>query len=1158
MMKKIIAGLLVVTGFMAMAPGASAALTQVQINSILTLLDSFGVDAATKASVEGALNGTPVVSTGTTTGTTCTTTSTSYVHTTTLRRGSRGAKVTELQMTLNSLGYNVGTADGIFGGMTVNGVMAFQSANSLTADGIVGPNTGNKIAGATASSTCTTTTETGTSTGTPVTTGNVSVSLAASTPASTAIVAGSGIADLAHFTFSNGTGSEVKVTNLVFNRTGVSVDTTISKAYIFDAMGKRLTDSATVSQGKITFNSPNGLFSVPANSAMTVSFRANIAAGTAGQFLGVSLASYTSMGGSAMAVNLMGNVHTIATATIAGVNFGATTSPSSAATIDAQDNFRLWQNTVSVTNEDVMLYSVTFRQTGSADSGDLTNLKFYVKGQQKGATMPSFDMTNHVTFDFSSSPILLKAGSSELKLTGDITGDTANETIQVMIREAADFVVKDTQLGVFVTPQENSSTFATVDTGIQTVNQGTLTFTKASDSPSGTVVDDASSVVFGRWEVRAFGEQVKIENLGFDFATSTDTGSALSHLRNAAVFVDGVQVGSTASLAQSGSTYQFGSSFIVNPGTSRVIELRGDIYDDNGSEGTDTGDAFQVRITAGSSNVERLSSAGFLSAPTGVVAANSLTIGTGVPTLAEDVTYGDRTTVAPKTAYKIADFALQADSTEGINITGLDIDFTTGGDAGIADASDDLQNLYVVIGSYTSTIKSAVSDTGNNFSVNVDVPAGQSVEVAVYADVLSSITNNASTDETLTVSDLEVSYTTLGSSASGMVNAGAQTITFGSGDLTVTLDGTSALGRIVAGNQTVTAGKFRFNGVSENYTIKELGVEVPSATAAKNVGSAELYVNGAKVGNSAQFLLNSGTRALFTGLNIAVPANGSVTVEVRYNLVAVGGNNGASGVDTFVKLDTGTTKVATSQGVESLLSAAPFSEVDASGNALLVYRSIPTVNKQATGESSSQPDSTKTVYKWSVAADAAGSLSIKQFRLDLSWVDAGATSTLGLGNFKLYENESNITDKVTIMDQAGNSVEASNATEADTALYIVWDATQESTVNAGATNTYRLEGTFSGFAESGDSVSLRLVGDADPQDANHTYLATTTEGFYELHNSATATGDVGDDTARNFIWSDQSAITHLFNVGDSSSADWTNGYKVLNLDLGTETWKTQF
>lgn len=1137
-----------------MAPGASAALTQTQINSILTLLDSFGVDAATKASVEGALNGTPVVSTGTTTGTTCTTAS-SYVHTTTLRRGSRGAKVTELQMTLNSLGYNVGSADGVFGGMTSNGVMAFQSAMSLTADGIVGPNTGAAIAGATASSTCTTTdTGTGTTTGTPVTTGSVSVALAASNPATTAIVSGSGIADLAHFTFSNGTGSEVKVTNLVFNRTGVSVDTTISKAYIFDAMGKRLTDSATVSNGQITFNAPNGLFSVPANSAMTVSFRANIATGTAGQFLGVSLASYTTMGGAAMATNLMGNVHTIATATIAGVNFNNTTSPTSPASVDAQDNFRLWQNTVSVTNEDVMVYSVTFRQTGSADSGDLTNLKFYVKGQQKGATMPSFDATNHVTFDFSASPVLLTAGSSELKLTGDITGDTANETIQIMIREAADFVVKDTQLGVFVTPQENSGSFATVDTGIQTVNAGTLTFTKASDSPSGTIVDDASSVVLGRWEVRSFGEQVKIESLGFDFTTSTDSGSVLSHLRNAAVFVDGVQVGSTASLAQSGSTYQFGSSFIVNPGTPRVVEIRGDIFDDNGAEGTDSGDAFQVRITAGANNVEKLSSAGFLSAPTGAVAANSLTIGTGVPTLAEDVTYGDRTTVAPKTAYKIADFALQADSTEGINITGLDIDFT---DTDQADASDDLQNLYVVIGSYTSTIKSAVSDTGNNFSVNVDVPAGQSVEIAIYADALSSISDGGTAD-TMTVSDLEVSYTTLGSSTSGTVNAGAQTITFGTGDLTVELDGTSALSRIVAGNQTVTAGKFRFNGVSENYTIKELGVEVPSATAAANVASADLYVNGAKVGNSAQFLLNSSTRALFTGLNIAIPANDSVTVEVRYNLVAVGGNNGASGVDTFVKLDTGTTKVATSQGVESLLSAAPFSEVDANGNALLVYRTIPTVSKQATGESSSSAEGTKAVYKWSVAADAAGSLSVKQFRINLSWVDASAASTLTLSDFNLFENGVEITDKVAIMDQAGNNVEGSAATEADTALYIVWDATQESTITAGGSNTYYLEGTFGGFVESGDSVALKMVGDSDPQDANHTYLATTTEGFYELHNSATATGDVGDDDSKNFIWSDRSAITHLNNVGDSSSADWTNGYKVLNMDLGTETWKLQF
>src|SRR5690606_25982808 len=65
--------------------------------------------------------------------------------TSTLRKGSRGSQVITLQKRLNELGYNAGTADGIFGSRTYNAVVAFQRANGLSADGIVGKNTTAKL-----------------------------------------------------------------------------------------------------------------------------------------------------------------------------------------------------------------------------------------------------------------------------------------------------------------------------------------------------------------------------------------------------------------------------------------------------------------------------------------------------------------------------------------------------------------------------------------------------------------------------------------------------------------------------------------------------------------------------------------------------------------------------------------------------------------------------------------------------------------------------------------------------------------------------------------------------------------------------------------------------------------------------------------------------
>lgn len=61
----------------------------------------------------------------------------------TLRRGSVGDEVKKLQTALNELGYDLGKAgvDGILGPITEKAVKAFQEANGILADGVVGPDT---------------------------------------------------------------------------------------------------------------------------------------------------------------------------------------------------------------------------------------------------------------------------------------------------------------------------------------------------------------------------------------------------------------------------------------------------------------------------------------------------------------------------------------------------------------------------------------------------------------------------------------------------------------------------------------------------------------------------------------------------------------------------------------------------------------------------------------------------------------------------------------------------------------------------------------------------------------------------------------------------------------------------------------------------------
>ena len=74
----------------------------------------------------------------------------SLASTPTLRLGSRGSAVIDLQTRLATAGFSAGTADGIFGSRTDAAVRSFQRARGLGVDGVVGPPTWSELLGTTA------------------------------------------------------------------------------------------------------------------------------------------------------------------------------------------------------------------------------------------------------------------------------------------------------------------------------------------------------------------------------------------------------------------------------------------------------------------------------------------------------------------------------------------------------------------------------------------------------------------------------------------------------------------------------------------------------------------------------------------------------------------------------------------------------------------------------------------------------------------------------------------------------------------------------------------------------------------------------------------------------------------------------------------------
>lgn len=986
-----------------------------------------------------------------------------------------------------------------------------------------------------------------------VVTGPISASLGSNSPAGSTLVAGQSRAVLATFTFTG----NATVTNLKLKRIGVSSDETLSSIYLYDG-ATRLTDNASVSTSMITFNEPSGIFTV--NGSKTISVEANVATGTSGQTVGVMVDSFMS-GTVAGSGTPSGALHTIATVSDFGtIDFNTTTTPSTA-TITAQPDYTMWQNNVTVGVRKVWLKSIAFRQIGSVLNGDLSNFRLYIDGVQRGSTMTSLDSRGYLTFDFNTNPVELSTGSRTIKLVGDIINGS-NRNFSFSVQQAADASFVDSQYNASILPTAAfPSPFSARTSGTQSIDTGTLQFIKRVDSPAGDVVKDASNQVLARYDLKAYGEAMKIENLRV--RVDEDDDHTAFTLRNAALYLDGNQIGSTKALAaDTDSTlgyteFTFGSSAIVQPGTPRILEVRADIYDSDGTNDVAADDTLQIEVGAGTSNTQRLTSLGYTTAPSSYQEANTVTVKTGTVTMTKNTAVGDTTFVAPAYGRLLGSFNIQASATEGSTLTNVEIDTTT---ADAFDMSDDVTNLYIKLGTYTSPIKPTVTDDDNNFSVNVALAAAQSMMLEVYGDVASTSTDGDATADTIVI-EPDLTYTTVSSGTSTTTGAATgQTMTSSTGSLSIAKDGSSPLDRVVAGNQEVVAGIFKFQATNDTFTIQELDITVPSASAASAITAIKLFdgatpigpVNGLPwTGNDA----NAGTsnKAAFTGLNWNVSGAKYLTVKAVLNTIGTGA--GTSQQNAKVQIDR--TKYINSVG------SVTTHTTDYDANEMYVYKTVPTFDIVDLSNTTLIMGNATDLYKFKVSASASGNVALKQVKVNVAWDDTGTADTLEVESLKVYEDGVDITSLVDLVDEDGNSVEGtSGLLEDDGTLVISWTDGVESTISAGSSKTYTVRGTATGFRQTGadttaDSVSFSILADT-AHNGSSTYLNDETDiaaGQSEISELFTSAAAVASDgTSAKIIWSDLSSNAHTSTKGTTSSGDWANGYKVLNLDLAGETW----
>lgn len=1088
-----------------------------------------------------------------------------------LRVGSTGADVKCLQAAMNANGYTVASAGAgspgnettYYGSKTNVAVQAYQAANGITPYPQVGPLTRAKLNAWLGGSTPAPTTPTTPTT--PVPTGaGLSVMLASDNPATGTVVDASALHPMLKLTFTNGDNAEVMVTGLKLKRIGVSADASVTNTYLFDG-ATRLTDGAAVSTTMVNFNASGGLFKVPANGSKTISVLANVD-GTASETVGFQVVSSADVTTNASSVKgtypISGNLMTVATGTLAGVEWNATTTPA-AASIDPQDGYTVFQNSVIVTTRAVDLTRIAFKKTGSTADTDLQNWKLYIDGVQVGSTTQLAKNSTgdwYATFDLTGSPKRLEAGTRVVKVLADIVGGSSL-TFTTNLWNVADVTVVDTQYYANVLSDlVSDAAFTKRSSGEQTINGGTVTFTKMTASPSGDIVDAASNTLMGKWEVKAAGEKVKIETLNVRviFGNTVTTGdndtSAAGDItiRNGTLLANGVQIGSTTSTINgaAGTQFSLGSSLIVVPGSPVTLEFKGDIYDNKGTANDiDATDTLQATIVGSSTNNNATGqvSANTIDAPASNVTANVLTVRQGTLTLAKYTAYTNHTVVAPLTAYKMGHYTLTAATSEAVNITAINV--------AVDDVSGESNNIYVkfmdgTTTALTTSTKATVAAT-NSWSINYTLAAGKTIDVLVFMDVKSTMTSN----DGIVTTDIDGTTASSAVTADSAAVAG-QTITFSSGAFTTAFDGTPQ-NKVVSGNQSVLAGRFKLTSSYRDYYAKEMRFTVNSNAIVISTAELRDATTGAVLKNMP---VSSTGDFRFTGLNVLVPTSTSKRVDLYYNLAA----KETPATDSAWNLDTKAImtyiKYADSDGTETEVN--PPTAASNTANTVLVYKAVPAIKKGILTKSDLVNGQPTDLYKFTVTAPTQGTVHMKQFKIDLSWSDGGGNDdTLEVESLKLYENGVDITSTVAIKDQTGGTVEStSGVSELSSKLLVTWDDdTEESTTSAGTTTEYVIRGTPQGFNKSGtvstaahtDSVSFQFVPDAAAQTSGYNFLnngTTVPTSTVRLYSSSTANASAED---ANLIWSDESAVAHLPD-DDASTKDWSNSYLFLTVDA--EGW----
>lgn len=955
--------------------------------------------------------------------------------------GARGDDVTCLQGYLASTGHLSVAATGYFGNLTKAAVAAWQAANGVSpAAGYFGSISRAKyvaVAGSDGGGTVVTPPVTPP----PVSVGSgLTVALAGDTAAAGLFGESFASRPFTKINFTASSDGDVTVKSVTIERTGQAQDAVFNGIIVLDETGTRIGTSKTLnSNHQAVLNEP---FTVKAGTTRGMTLAGdsdNNQDAYAGQIATLSLIAVDA--GSATVngtLPIVGNGMTINSTLSVGtltLSTGAREPGSSPTKEVGLTNYTFASVKLSAgSSEDMTVKSVRWNQSGSAATGDLTNVKTCIDGGDCYDHTVSTD-GKYYTARFGDAGLKLAKGEfKDIYIKGDIVSGSGRG-VDFDIYRYADIKVAGNVYGYDILPTAtNSADSATDDDGTfqdanpnydgyeVTISNGTITVTKSSKVASQNVAVNLSNQILGGFDVEVKGEEISVASMNFDVSVveSAGTGGAIDSVDITSItLVDAngnTVAGPVDGVAAGNNGIQFTDTVTFPIGTNT--------YTIKGKYGTDflSNDTVQASTTPSSdwSTVRGKTTGNSITpSPTSAVSLNVMTVKAASLTVTVSPTPSAQNVVTGSKAFTFANYIFDASASgEDIRTTLIKTRVT-----GTANTFDQLQSCQLwdgatalTTGGNTNSPANSVT-TADDLTFNLDsgliTPKGSVKTVALKCDVKGNTDAEATAGTTtysLGVTNAVASITSTGQTSGQSVtetitqnNGQAMTLQSG-GSVTVVLDSSSPSQKWVqAGATDQTLAVFRVNATYEDIRLERMGLQIATSTVTgdamasntpSDISKVTLW-NGAKKIGEATFNNDYATSTFGTGFG-ATDADLIVTKDTQM-LITVKGDIGTIGTVTnafpghlvVVNYDASSSDDETNLGLKGVGGSSGTSLYaggsDTASNGARITKAIPTVERVALTSTKFSNTSGQNLYRFKITSPAGtNGISLYKFTFSVS------------------------------------------------------------------------------------------------------------------------------------------------------------------------------